>query len=199
MEKESDASQEATEPQIRAAADEEEEEDVDMETPTADAGQITKKRKLGMRGGYFEEKTKTVLANVIMASCVLGVAGFAAMGGLSKITTSLYSVLASSSAFQESRHCLSVIGYSKNYIASSLSGGVKACSVIFDENRAAVDFITTKMQVVWAASIAAVGGFSYAAWGNIRNMIIRYLIDPADQTKIIFSHKAQKVEIVTVS
>ena len=136
----------------------------------------------GMRGGYFSDDTMRVLANVIMASMVLGGTVFAAMGGLSYITTSLYGALASSSAFQDSTHCLTVIGYSKNYIASSLSGGVKACSVIFDENRAAVDFIMTKVQVIWVASLAAVGGFSYAAWGNIRNMIIRYLIDPVDQT-----------------
>ena len=138
--------------------------------------------RVGMTGGYFSDDTKKVLANVIMAAMVLGGTVFAAMGGLSYITTSLYGALASSSAFQDSTHCLTVIGYSKNYIASSLSGGVKACSVIFDENRAAVDFITTKVQFIWAASLAAVGGFSYAAWGNIRNMIIRYLIDPVDQT-----------------
>ena len=165
----------------RAAADEEEEEDVDMEPPTADAGQITKKRKLGMRGGYFEEKTKRVLANAIMASMVLAGIGFVAYGGLAHITTSLYSALASSAAFQDSSHCLSVIGYSKNWLITSVSGAIKPCSVLFDENRAAVDFITTKVQVIWAASIAAVGGFSYAAWGNIRDLIINYLIDPADQ------------------
>ena len=89
--------------------------------------------------------------------------------------------MASSAAFQDSSHCLSVIGYSKNWLITSVSGAIKPCSVLFDENRAAVDFITTKVQVIWAASIAAVGGFSYAAWGNIRDLIINYLIDPVDQ------------------
>lgn len=143
-------------------------------------GSNNKKRKV-LRGGYFEGKTKIAVANVIMASAALAGTAFAINGGLLYITKSLINAMSTSGAFQESSHCLTFIGYSKNWFASAASAGVKSCSAIISENDAAADFIMTKVQLIVTASIAAVGGFSYAAWGNIRNLIIRFLIDPLDQ------------------
>lgn len=152
---------------------------------TSDAIEPKPKSVLGKRkmiGGYFKQKTKIVLANVILSTFVLGGTVFAAMGGFSAITTTLQNALASTSAFAEQAHCLNIIGYSKNWLASSLTGGVKSCNTIFDENRAAVDFIDAQITRIYGAAIVAVGGFSWAAWGNIRNMVIKYIVDPIDHT-----------------
>ena len=143
----------------------------------ARANDMGKRRRL-MKGGALTETRKKALANIIIAlGTALAGAAMLKMGGVKWMTGKLVGLL--SPAFQDNAHCLSVWGYYKNTIGSTMRLS-KSCHEIASENASAADWVVTKVQVAMTAIGFSAAGGMYGSWTMMQNFVIKFVIDPID-------------------
>ena len=144
----------------------------------ARANDMGKRRRRGMKGGALTETRKKALANIIIAlGTALAGAAMLKMGGVKWMTGKLVGLL--SPAFQDNAHCLSVWGYYKNTIGSTMRLS-KSCHDIASENASAADWVVTKVQVAMTAIGFSAAGGMYGSWTMMQNFVIKFVIDPID-------------------
>ena len=137
-----------------------------------------KRLRRGMKGGALTETRKKALANIIIAlGTVLAGAAMLKTGGVKWMTGKLVGLL--SPAFQDNAHCLSVWGYYKNTIGSTMRLS-KSCHEIASENASAADWVVTKVQVAMTAIGFSAAGGMYGSWTMMQNFVIKFVIDPID-------------------
>ena len=155
--------------------------------------------KKKQKGGYFKQSTKRAIANILMASMIVGGIFAYKNGAILVISKKIVTYFAG--AFQNADHCVGNLAYGWNKISRSMpwtSGIQPSCDEIIAANNATADWIVQQtIAVMTTIKPLMLGGATgvILGWTSVQDTIIKYVIDPADNLVDFFLAKLFNIDL----